>query len=80
MFDPIMIYGFSIVHIVVPTVIAGLVVPRWFNWIIPVEKIPVGDKPVAPMETIDDTLTIQRATSEEGGVAYEENQEVKVKE
>ena len=66
-----MIYGFSIVHIVVPTVVLGLLLPSWFNWIIPAEKIPAGDKLVAPMETMDNSQEITRAVSEEGGLAYQ---------
>jgi len=69
MYDPIMIYGFSIVHLVVPTVVLGLLMPSWFNWIIPAEKIPLGDKPVAPMETIDNTNAIMHIGSEESHIA-----------
>jgi len=71
-FDPIMIYGFSIVHLVVPTVVVGLLLPSWFNWIIPSAIIPKGDKPVAPMETIDNTQGIARAVTEESGTSYHE--------
>ena len=69
MYDPIMIYGFSIVHLVVPTVVLGLLMPSWFNWIIPAEKIPLGDKPVAPIETIDNTNAIMHIGSEESHIA-----------
>jgi len=69
-----MIYGFSIVHLVVPTVVFGMLLPSWFNWIIPAVKIPAGDKPVAPMETIDSSQEITRAVSEEGGMQYHEPQ------
>jgi solute carrier family 6 GABA transporter-like protein 1 len=72
-----MIYGFSIVHIVVPVVVLGLLLPSWFNWIIPAVIIPKGDKPVAPMETIDNTQEITRAVSEESGAAYGEQGEMK---
>ncbi|KAF9696205.1 hypothetical protein EKO04_006289 [Ascochyta lentis] len=68
MFDPIIIYGFSIVHLVVPMVVLGFVLPSWFNWIIPTDKIAVGDKPIAPMETLDSSQDVTRAVSEEGGV------------
>jgi solute carrier family 6 GABA transporter-like protein 1 len=68
MYDPIMIYGFSIVHLVLPTIVLGLLMPSWFNWIIPSVKIPLGDKPVAPMETIDNSNEIMRVGSEESGV------------
>lgn len=71
-FDPIMIYGFSIVHIVVPTVVAGLLIPSWFNWIVPAAVISKGDKPVAPMETIDNTQGIAHAVTEESGTSYQE--------
>ena len=67
MFDPIMIYGFSITHLVVPTVVLGILMPSWFNWIIPSDKIARGDKPVAPMETIDISNDIIRLGSEESG-------------
>ena len=60
-----MIYGFSIVHLVIPTVVLSMLLPSWFNWIIPSEKIPLGDKPVAPMETIDNTNEIMMIGSEE---------------
>ena len=72
MFDPIMIYGFSIVHLVFPTVALGLIFPGWFNFVIPSEKIPLGTKPVMPMEIINATQdqTITRAISEEDGEAY----------
>lgn len=76
-FDPIMIYGFSIVHLVVPLVVGGLLLPSWFNWVIPAAIIPKGDKPVAPMETIDNTQEITRAVSEESGAAYGEQGEMK---
>jgi solute carrier family 6 GABA transporter-like protein 1 len=69
MYDPIMIYGFSIVHLVVPTIVLGFLMPSWFNWIIPSVKIPLGDKLVAPMETIDHSNEIMRVGSEESGVA-----------
>jgi len=74
MFDPIMIYGFSIVHLVLPTIVLGLLMPSWFNWIIPSEKVLLGDKPVAPLETIDNTNAIMRIGSEETGSVppYEE--------
>ncbi|KAJ4380188.1 hypothetical protein N0V86_004497 [Didymella sp. IMI 355093] len=48
MYDPTMIYGFSINHAVVPMVVIGFLLPSWFNWIIPSEKVALGDKPVAP--------------------------------
>lgn len=70
MYDPIMIYGFSVVHLVVPMVVFGFVFPSWFNWIVPFEKIPFGDKPVAPMETIDSSQDITRAVSEEGNISH----------
>lgn len=84
MFDPIMIYGFSIVHLVVPTVVLGLVFPSWFNFIIPAEKIARGDKVVAPMVTLDELDTVTRAVSEEDGVlgsqhAHHPDHEVGVK-
>lgn len=68
MYDPIMIYGFSIVHLVLPTIVLGLLMPSWFNWIIPSAKIPLGEKPVAPMETIDNSNEIITISSEESGV------------
>ncbi|KAE8866973.1 hypothetical protein PTNB73_05067 [Pyrenophora teres f. teres] len=67
MYDPIMIYGFSITHLVVPTIVLGILMPPWFNWIIPFEKIALGEKPVAPMETIDNSNEIIRLGSEESG-------------
>lgn len=70
-----MIYGFSIVHLVVPTVTIGLILPSWFNWTIPKARIPEGDKRVAPMETFDRLNGITRdAASEESGSppAYKE--------
>ncbi|KAG9381094.1 solute carrier family 6 protein [Pyrenophora tritici-repentis] len=67
MYDPIMIYGFSITHLVVPTIVLGILMPPWFNWIIPSEKIALGEKPVAPMETIDNSNEIFRLGSEESG-------------
>ena len=68
MYDPIMIYGFSIVHLVLPTIVLGLLMPSWFNWIIPSAKIPLGEKPVAPMETMDNSNEIITISSEESGV------------
>jgi len=68
MYDPIMIYGFSIVHLVLPMVVLGLILPSWFNFIIPVEKALKGDKEVAPMVTLDMPDTVTRVVSEEDGV------------
>ena len=67
MYDPIMIYGFSVTHLVVPTIVIGVLMPRWFNWIIPSDKIARGEKPVAPMETIDTFNEIVGLGSEESG-------------
>ena len=78
MYDPIMIYGFSINHIVVPMVVLGCVIPSWFNWIIPSEKISLGDKPVAPRETLDSSQDITRAVTEEGKTSHS-GKEVKYK-
>jgi solute carrier family 6 GABA transporter-like protein 1 len=72
MIDPIMIYGFSMMHLVVPFIILGFLVPSWFNFIIPREKEPLGTKRVAPMETFDMSHEITRAVSEENGVSYQE--------
>lgn len=73
-----MIYGFSINHIVVPMVVLGFVIPSWFNWIIPSEKVPLGDKPIAPMETIDRSQDITRSVTEEGEFGHS-NREVEYK-
>ena len=78
MYDPIMIYGFSINHLVVPIVVLGLVIPSWFNCIIPSEKVPFGDKPVAPIGTLDSSQEITHAASEEGQIRHS-NQEVEYK-
>jgi solute carrier family 6 GABA transporter-like protein 1 len=72
MYDPIMVYGFSLMHIVIPVIILGFIMPSWFNFIIPKEKEHLGSKPVAPMETIDVSHEITRAVSEENGVSYQE--------
>ncbi|KAF1831275.1 solute carrier family 6 protein [Decorospora gaudefroyi] len=79
MFDPIFIYGFSIVHLVYPTIILAALIPSWFNWIIPSEKIALGSKPVVPMETIDNTNEITRAASEEQSYGYDGDQAVETK-
>jgi solute carrier family 6 GABA transporter-like protein 1 len=70
MYDPIMIYGFSINHAVVPMVVIGFLLPSWFNWIIPSEKAALGDKPIAPMETLDSSQEIVRAVTEEGQTGH----------
>jgi solute carrier family 6 GABA transporter-like protein 1 len=78
MYDPIMIYGFSINHIVVPMVVFGFVIPSWFDWIIPSEKVSLGDKPVAPMETLDSSQDVTRAVTEEGQLGHS-NRELEYK-
>jgi solute carrier family 6 GABA transporter-like protein 1 len=70
MYDPIMIYGFSINHVVVQMIVFGFVIPSWFNWIIPSEKVSLGDKPVAPMETLDSSQDVTHAVTEEGQLGH----------
>lgn len=66
-FDPIYTYGFSMMHLVFPMIIIGLIFPSWFNWIIPAAKIPAGEKPLAPQETLDYSQEVTRAVSTESG-------------
>jgi hypothetical protein len=55
--DPIWVYGFSMMHLVYPFVVVGLIFPGWYNFIVRVEKQEKGDYPVAPLEVFDQTAS-----------------------
>jgi solute carrier family 6 GABA transporter-like protein 1 len=56
MSDPIWVYGFSIMHLVYPIVIMGLVLPGWYGFLIHPDKKDKGDYPVMPLEVYDQSL------------------------
>lgn len=46
--DPLSIAGFTFMHLVLLSSLVGLVMPRWFNVLVPSAKITEGDYPVLP--------------------------------
>ncbi|KAM0335144.1 hypothetical protein ACHAQA_000185 [Verticillium albo-atrum] len=56
MADPIWVYGFSMMHLVYPIIVIGLIFPGWYNFIVRVEKREKGNHLVAPMEIFDQSV------------------------
>jgi solute carrier family 6 (neurotransmitter transporter, GABA) member 1 len=50
--NPTHIYGFVVAHIALVIVALGLIVPRWFDVLVPVERREDGDKFFAPNVTL----------------------------
>ncbi|OLN83091.1 Sodium-dependent neutral amino acid transporter B(0)AT3 [Colletotrichum chlorophyti] len=46
--DPLNIVGFAFMHVVLITSFVGLIMPRWFNILVPRNRINDGTYPVAP--------------------------------
>ncbi|WQF83990.1 Putative sodium:neurotransmitter symporter [Colletotrichum destructivum] len=46
--DPLQIAGFAFMHIVLVSSLVGLVMPRWFNVLVPEHKRAEGDYPILP--------------------------------
>jgi solute carrier family 6 GABA transporter-like protein 1 len=56
MADPIMIYGFSIMHLVYPIMIIGFILPGWYGFLVQPDKRDKGDYPVMPLEVYDQSF------------------------
>jgi solute carrier family 6 (neurotransmitter transporter, GABA) member 1 len=52
--NPTHIFGFANAHFVSSLVLFGLIVPQWFNVLVPVERRDDGNKMYAPNTTIMD--------------------------
>ncbi|KAL0940478.1 Sodium and chloride-dependent GABA transporter 2 [Colletotrichum truncatum] len=76
MYDPVWTYGFSIMHLVFPIMIAGFLVPSWFDLIVPEDKRDKGVHPVAPLEVLEPTdgepLPLNAVSFEDGMNAKEQ--------
>lgn len=46
--DPMYIVGIIAGHFLLILVAAGFIVPKWFNWFIPIERFDDGKLPYAP--------------------------------
>ncbi|KAF5520099.1 Sodium- and chloride-dependent GABA transporter 1 [Colletotrichum aenigma] len=46
--DPLHIAGFTFMHIVLVATLVGLIMPRWFNVLVPKAKVMEGIYPIAP--------------------------------
>lgn len=64
--DPIYIYGFALAHFALLSVGLGLVVPSWFDSLIPPQRRNEGHIPYAPCVTLDPDELRERQRLEAG--------------
>lgn len=69
--DPPYIYSFAMMHVVMIAIVGMFLFPRFFNVIIPAERVSRGDGKydVAPQVTIGESAVIHPTTGLEGGNA-----------
>lgn len=66
--DPLHILGFAVAHFALVLIGLGIIVPRWFNILIPAHRREDGKIPYAPNVVLG-TIDSEQAESMEGGVA-----------
>jgi solute carrier family 6 GABA transporter-like protein 1 len=77
--DPLHIFGFATAHIALVIVGLGVIVPRWFDVLIPTERRNDGEYPYAPCETIErDAPEVITGSRENDSETIDDRKEVKV--
>ena len=77
--DPLQIFAFAIMHLVMVIIALGFILPRWFDVFIPVERRGEADVPTIPGVIVGEELAARdsnekRTSSEKEALRHETNQ------